>query len=191
MSQQSSHFVEMIENLEHHDEGAVQEIVDRYGNQILRVVRRHLGRRMRIRFDSQDFVQAVWATLFANPCAFRHVENESQLIGYLAQIAFHKVIDARRANTMAQRRDLHREISLDGPNVAENSAPATIPTPSQYLIADEELKKIQAELPRSLQWMIEGRLRGMTFEAIAKEGGIHERTVRRVFERLRRRIANP
>ena len=189
MNQPSSQFVELIEKLEHQQEGAVQEIVERYGSHILRVVRRHLGRHMRIRFDSEDFVQAVWATLFVKPTAFNHIETEAQLIAYLTQIAFHKVIDARRANTQAQSRDLHREISLSEPDLPVHMASASLTSPSQYLIADEELKKIEAELPPSLQWMIECRLRGMTFGAIAQQGGVHERTVRRVFERLRRRIA--
>ena len=73
--------------------------MDRYGNHILRVVRRHLGQKLRIRFDSEDFVQAVWATLFVKPSAFAHIENEAQLKAFLTQIAFHKVIDERRANT--------------------------------------------------------------------------------------------
>ena len=179
----------LIQQLEQHQDSAVQELVDRYGNHILRVVRRHLNQKLRIRFDSEDFLQAVWATLFVNPAAFRQIESEGQLVAFLTQIAFHKVIDARRANTQAQRRDLHREISLNQPNSVLNLAPSPLTTPSEYLIANEELQKIQAEIPQSLQWMIECRLRGMTFEAIAEQGGIHERTVRRVFDRLRRKIA--
>lgn len=190
MSQTSSSFEKLIENLEHQQEAAVQEIVDRYGDHILRVVRRHLNQKLRVRFDSEDFLQAVWATLFVKPTVFRNIENESQLIAFLTQIAFHKVIDARRANTHSQRRDVHREVSLDQPDSSANLAPANLATPSAYLIADEELQKIQAEIPQKLQWMIECRLRGMTFEAIAEQAGVHERTVRRVFDRLKQKIAD-
>jgi RNA polymerase sigma-70 factor (ECF subfamily) len=188
VSQTSSHFEKLIENLEHQQEEAVQEIVERYADHILRVVRRHLNQKLRVRFDSEDFLQAVWATLFVKPSAFRHIETESQLVAFLAQIAFHKVIDARRANTQTQRRDVQREISLDQSDSSVNLAPANLATPSAYLIADEELQKIQAEIPQKLQWMLECRLRGMTFEAIAEQAGVHERTVRRVFDRLRQRI---
>jgi RNA polymerase sigma-70 factor (ECF subfamily) len=191
VSQTSSNFEKLIENLEHQQEAAVQEIVERYGDHILRVVRRHLNQKLRVRFDSEDFLQAVWATLFVKPTAFSHIENESQLIAFLTQIAFHKVIDARRANTQSQRRDVHREISLDQPDSSENLTPANLATPSAYLIADEELQKIQAEIPQKLQWMIECRLSGMTFEAIAEQAGVHERTVRRVFDRLRQRMTDP
>lgn len=190
MSQKSSNFQKLIESLEQHQEAAVEELVERYGNHILRVVRKHLNQRMRIRFDSDDFMQAVWATLFVKPTAFQHIEDEGQLIAFLTQIAFHKVIDARRANTQSQRRDVHREISLDQPESSIQLTPAHATTPSAYLIADEELRKIQEEMPQKLQWMIDCRLRGMTFEAIAEQAGIHERTVRRVFDRLRRRIAD-
>lgn len=182
-------FLELIENLEDQQDWAVQELIDRYGAHILRVVRRHLGQKMRIRFDSEDFVQAVWATLFVKPTAFEHIENEAQLKAFLTQIAFHKVIDERRANTMTQKRDLKREFSLNGREFENHQPPNTDATPSQNLIADEELQKIQAELPEKLQWMIECRLRGMTFQSIAEQGGVHERTVRRVFERVRRRIS--
>lgn len=189
VSEVGSNFQKLIENLEHQQEDAVQEIVDRYGNHILRVVRRHLNQKLRIRFDSEDFLQAVWATLFVKPTAFQHIETESQLIAFLTQIAFHKVIDARRANTQSQRRDMQREISLDQP-ASPNFVPANLATPSAYLIADEELQKIQAEIPQKLQWMIDCRLRGMTFEAIAEQAGVHERTVRRVFDRLRQKITD-
>lgn len=188
MSNEPPTFSQLIENLENQQDWAVQELVDRYGNHILRVVRRHLGQKLRIRFDSEDFLQAVWATLFVKPSAFAHIENEAQLKAYLTQIAFHKVIDERRANTLTQKRDLNREFSLNGMDSQAQQPRNTDATPSQHLMADEELQKIQAELPEKLQWMIDCRLQGMTFHAIAEQGGVHERTVRRVFERVRRRI---
>jgi len=181
-------FSQLIENLEDQQDWAVQELVDRYGSHILRVVRRHLGQKLRIRFDSEDFLQAVWATLFVKPSAFAHIENEAQLKAFLTQIAFHKVIDERRANTQTQKRDLNREFSLNGMDSQAQQPRNADATPSQHLMADEELQKIQAELPQKLQWMIDCRLQGMTFHAIAEQGGVHERTVRRVFERVRRRI---
>jgi RNA polymerase sigma factor (sigma-70 family) len=184
-----SNFAELIENLEHNRDEAVQELVGLYGNHILRVVRRHLGRKMRIRFDSEDFVQAVWATLFVKSSAFRDIQNEGQLIAFLTQIAFHKVIDERRANTLAQRRNMNREVPLAGPDQRMNQAAAAEATPSEYLMADEELQKLNAEIPTEQRWMIDCRIQGMTYEAIARKGGVTERTVRRVFDRLRRKIA--
>ena len=188
MSNEPPTFSQLIENLEDQQDWAVQELVDRYGSHILRVVRRHLGQKLRIRFDSEDFLQAVWATLFVKPSAFAHIENEAQLKAFLTQIAFHKVIDERRANTQTQKRDLNREFSLNGMDSQAQQPRNADATPSQHLMADEELQKIQAELPQKLQWMIDCRLQGMTFHAIAEQGGVHERTVRRVFERVRRRI---
>ncbi len=182
-------FAELIESLEHKHERAVQELVKRYGRHILRVVRRHLGQKMRIRFDSEDFVQAVWATLLVKSTAFRDIENEAQLVALLTQIAFHKVIDERRAHTQVQRRNLNREVSLPAEGSHNPQAPMTETTASQYLMADEELERLQTEIPPDLQWMIDCRLRGMTFDAIAEQGGLHERTVRRVFAKLKRKIA--
>ncbi len=189
MSEDNLSFAELIENLEHKREWAVQELVKRYGRHILRVVRRHLGQKLRVRFDSEDFVQAVWATLFVKSSAFRHIESEEQLVAFLTQIAFHKVIDERRAHTQVQRRNLNREVALPTEGSVAPNAPVTETTASQYLMADEELERLQTEIPPNLQWMIDCRLQGMTFDAIAAEGGLHERTVRRVFERLRRKTA--
>jgi len=184
-------FRELIESLGDQEDWAVERLVERYGTHILRVVRRHLGQRMRNRFDSEDFLQAVWATLFVKPTAFDHLENEEQLKAFLTQIAFHKVIDERRANTLVQKRDIKRELPLNSAESKNQSPAANAATPSQVMMADEELEKIQAELPEKLQWMIDCRLKGMTFHAIAEQGGVHERTVRRVFERVRRKIDTP
>lgn len=188
MGDENPTFEEIIKNLEHDREQAVQALVERYGNHVLRVVRRHLGRRMRIRFDSEDFLQAVWATLFVKPTAFEHIQNETQLQAYLAKIAFHKVIDQRRANTLVKKRDQKREVTLPEPDLEDQRFVAELPSPSEYLIANEELEKLQRELPYNLHWMIECRLQGMTFEEIANKAGLHERTVRRLFEKLRRRM---
>lgn len=185
---QETKFAQLIEDLKNNEERAVEELVARYGPHIQRVVRRHLGRKMRIRFDSQDFAQAVWATLLVKSTPFGHIQTEPQLIAFLTQIAFHKVIDQRRANTLAQRRTLYREVSFYSEDFRSNQPDVFAETPSQFLIADEQLQAIQRELPADLQWMIECRMQGMTFVRIAKEGGLHERTVRRIFEQLKKRL---
>ena len=64
------------------------------------------------------------------------------------QIAFHKVIDERRAHTQIQRRNLNREVSLPTEGSQTLNAPMTETTASKYLIADEELERMQTEIPQ-------------------------------------------
>ncbi len=183
-------FKELISHLESQQEWAVRELVERYGHHVLRVVRRHLGRKLRVKFDSDDFLQAVWATLLVKSTAFQDIETEDQLVKFLTRIAFHKVIDQRRAYTLAERRDMRREVPLPEHDSQFPDLPTPQSTPSEYLMAEEDWELIQQEIPLELQWMIECRIEGMTYAEIADQAGLHERTVRRVFERLRRKIAD-
>ena len=61
-----SRFRELIALVRAGDQAASEALVHEYGSHIMRAVRRRMKRRMRDRFDSQDFAQAVWASVFGH-----------------------------------------------------------------------------------------------------------------------------
>ena len=58
-------FSALMEQIRDGSSTASHELVTKYGAHILRVVRQKLDKAFRPKFDSQDFVQAVWASFFA------------------------------------------------------------------------------------------------------------------------------
>ena len=53
----------MLEKLAGGDADAVEQVFRAYEPLLRNVVRRHLGQRLRAKFDSADVVQSVWADL--------------------------------------------------------------------------------------------------------------------------------
>ena len=122
---------------------AVWKLIADYGPHIQRVVRRRLDRRMRSKFDSLDFVQMVWASVFRNPRDICSLEQPEDLIRYLAALARRKVINEyRRRIEKDTKYNLTREQSLSEEDLVEESADKEQATPSQIAIAREQWEKL-------------------------------------------------
>jgi len=61
------HFQALLRQVQHGSPEAARELYDTYVNHVLRGVRVRLWHRMRSKYDSQDFVQQVWASFFDEP----------------------------------------------------------------------------------------------------------------------------
>src|SRR3954453_12188666 len=70
-----------------------------YQSHILRVVRRRLMKQMRLRYDSADFVQDVWASFFAEPPKDHKFHSAHDLIAYLERMTQFKVGQRVRQHT--------------------------------------------------------------------------------------------
>src|SRR5438105_7785266 len=75
---------------------AARELVNRFGPQIRRVVHRRLNARLRARYDSLDFMQAMWASFFAGEVDSNRLDTPEKLVSFLSGVARHKVVDAYR-----------------------------------------------------------------------------------------------
>jgi RNA polymerase sigma factor (sigma-70 family) len=170
---------------------AVRELLDRYGPDILHVVRRRLHRKLRTQFDSVDFVQGVWASFFAMPRdAFQQFDTPQALQTYLAEMASHKVIDAFRQRFRTMKNNANGERSLDGSVAGQAHAlPARQPTPSQVASAREEWDRLLQGKPAHQQKILLLLRQGKTHEEIARELAVNERTVRRLLDRMRKTLA--
>src|SRR4051812_39041854 len=91
-----SEFSTLMQQIREGSEAASRVLVDRYGTHVLRIVRRKLNSALRPKFDSQDFVQAVWASFFAFRTNFFHFDSPRQLAAFLTELAQNKVIEAVR-----------------------------------------------------------------------------------------------
>jgi RNA polymerase sigma factor (sigma-70 family) len=166
-------------------EAAARELHRLCGTHIVRAVRRKLVARMRTKFDSEDFAQAVWASFFAMPAERVAFEQPADLLAFLGKIAQNKVADEIRHRVQTRKRDLDRERSLHGSAALEAQAVHDPqPRPSEVLLAEEEWQRLIAAVPAHQRVLLEQLRLGKTQAQIAAEYGVDERTIRRLIQRL-------
>jgi RNA polymerase sigma factor (sigma-70 family) len=188
MLTQDDEFARLLHRIKDGSEEAMLELVENYGAHLFRVVRRRLNRAIRPKFDSGDFVQAVWASFFENRAQCVDFASPKELIAFLAQIAHNKVIDENRRRLLLKARNVNREVPLDDSD-AEKTVVSPAPTASEVVYADERLHQLTtAQSIRSRQ-VVELRRHGATYREIAAVLGVEQRTVQRVLERLEREVA--
>jgi RNA polymerase sigma factor (sigma-70 family) len=174
------------------DEEAIGSFLREFEGELRIMVRGRLPKSLRCRFDSTDFVQAVWQSFFVDlrtrPNEF---ENVHHLRGYLAGVVRNKIYEQHRRLTRTAKYALGREEPLyvrrSGREVGRDFV-SPEPTPSQAVQARDRLAQLIAGCsPREVQ-VITLRHQGMTFDEIAARTGLGERTVRRIIEDARRRM---
>ena len=156
------------------------------------MVRSRLPRALRSQFDSMDFVQAVWTSVFAGPdheeIAF---DNVRHFRGFLAGVAHNKVYEEYRRRTRSKKYELAREESLyvrRGDRETPRALMAPDPSPSQEAQAADRMAELAAGCNPAEAKALELRGRGLTFIQIASQTGLHERTVRELIDGIRDRM---
>jgi RNA polymerase sigma factor (sigma-70 family) len=178
-----SDFRHLISEAEKGNADAARRLLREFGPHVVRAIRRHLPPEMRSEFDSLDFAQAVWGSFFAQPRRLSELEDSEQFIGLLAQMARHKVLHEHRKRFATAKRDKAREERSLGEPIDEQAF-ASDPTPSQVAVANDLCRALVADQPERYQVILEQRLQGRSHEEIAQLLHMHERSVRRVLDRL-------
>jgi RNA polymerase sigma-70 factor (ECF subfamily) len=180
-----SEFSILMQRLREGSQDAAKELFERYGPHILVVIRRRLSKKLRSKFDSDDFTQAVWASFFALPQGNYSFDNPKALIGFLVKIARGKVIEAVRQRFATAKYNVNREHSLEGSAAFQVDAlSARQPTPSQVAVAKEQWDRLQEKLPTHQRRILELLRQGYTHEEIADRLDMNERTIRRLIRRI-------
>lgn len=165
-------------------EEAAQELFRDYEPYLLKVIRRRLDKRMRSKFDSLDFAQDVWASFFAELPEKRSFASPEELVAFLTTLARNKVVDAVRRRVQTNKHDIDREQSLDDSRrFDKEKLPADQQTPSQIMMSQEEWPAFLSKLPLVYRQIFIMLREGITQEAIARELGLHPRTVNRIVMR--------
>lgn len=175
-----SPFKEAIRKICSGSQEAVFEFIEDYGPHIQRVVRTRLNHTLRAKFDSLDFVQMVWMTLFTDLNKISQFQRPDDLIAYLVVIARNKVIEESRRRTKYQKYNINREANLDATDPQLRSAAQRHETPSAQLIARERLDEVLNAKSERDRRIFDLRLEGATFVEIGAKLGISERTARQV-----------
>jgi RNA polymerase sigma factor (sigma-70 family) len=185
MIQCDDHFRELMDRVRNGSEDAARELVDQYGDDIRRAVRRALNDRLRSKFDSLDFVQIVWNSLFRVRDELGRFNCPEQLVGYLVAMAQNKVGLEGRRRLMTKKHGVKRERPLEVlESEDEIDSSGGQPDPIDVAIAHEQWDHLLEGQPQSHRQIIQLRLHGHTCQEIADAMHVDERTVRRVLKRL-------
>jgi RNA polymerase sigma factor (sigma-70 family) len=182
-------FAALVTRIKEGSEQAMVELVETYGQHVYRAVRRKLDRAMRSKFDSGDFVQAVWASFFEHRERILDFPTAKDLILFLARIAHNKVIDEIRRRLVLQGKNINLEVSLDQSGI-QGTMLCPGPTASEVMMADERLERMTARRSARQRKIVELRKAGATHAEIAAVLGVNPKTVQRALQRLERKVVS-
>lgn len=185
MIQCDERFRELMDRVRKGSEEAAWELVNQYGESIRRAVRRALHERLRSKFDSLDFVQIVWNSLFRGRDKLGRFGRPEELTAYLVAMARNKVGMEVRRRLMSEKHGVKHEESLEQLQASGNiNIPSRQPAPVDVAIAHEQWDRLLEGQPPHYRRIVQLRLQGNTYRKIADTVGVDERTVRRVLEKL-------
>lgn len=180
-------FRTLMREAEAGSEEAARELYDTYVKYVLRCVRNRMWHRLRSKFDSQDFVQQVWASFFDDRGGLPDFQTPEDLIAYLQAMAEKKVVaEARQRRNLKRNLSLETEVHQDSDKAGPH--PATrLPTPSAVAIFEEQYDRLVESQTEDTRAVAQLRYEGNTFEEIAQCLNMNEATARKVIRAIKRR----
>jgi RNA polymerase sigma-70 factor (ECF subfamily) len=188
MDELTVEFEQLLAEARSGDQAAMGELYRRYSNAVRLALHFRMPRLLRLRHDSGDLMQSVWASFLRVPRASLTFDTPEKFVAFLTGIARHKVADLERRYT-SLKRDHAREVSLDSATPDEDplvaALPGSVPTPSKYMIAQECWQKIIAGLPPVHVRVLELIRDGHSQVEIAERLKINLKFIQRLVNRLR------
>jgi RNA polymerase sigma-70 factor (ECF subfamily) len=171
------------------DDFAATELYERYFERLMRVVSSHLLGRYQKRVEPEDVLQSAFRTVFRriSEGEFRF-EDDADIWKLLVTVVLNKLRNQVR-HMNAGRRDIRREAfgdsDFDGHLASQLSQPPHIEVAVEFA---ELMQDIFPLLPENERTLLQLRLEGYTQKEIAERMDVTDRTIRRLWERVRQRI---
>lgn len=185
MTDRSTEFAELMERVLEGSQDAAWKLLEDYGPHVHRYVRRGLNQQLRSKFDSLDFAQVVWASIFREPERLRKLKTPDDLMAYLNAMARNKMVGEVRRRLVSQKYDISHDQEFN--ELDEVQVEARVrhdPTPSAIAVAHERWRQLVDNQPPLVRRIVEMRFMGATFSEIAAQLQIHERTARKTIDDL-------
>lgn len=178
-------FQELLSQVRAGSEEATRELFELCKGRVYKAVRRRLHRSLRPKFDSHDFVQAMWLSFYKQISVVPEFDREEDLLDYVIRIVGNKVADEYRRRRRTETHNVARERPLDlNTDSVKRSLFSRDPTPSQTMMAGERWSEIVKNLPDSYREVVESRLNGEEIPEIAGRLAMSETRVRRILKNL-------
>jgi RNA polymerase sigma-70 factor (ECF subfamily) len=186
-------FAKLMGRLRSGEDAAAQEVFVRFAARLAGLARRHLDARLAVKVDPEDVVQSAYKSFFLRQRDGElEIGNWDGLWGVLTLITLRKCAD-RAAFYRAAKRDVARETAAAG---ASDSAPGMVdlaldrePQPDEAAVLAETVEALFRSIDDADERAIlELSLQGHTATEISERLGRAERSVRRLRERIRKRL---
>ena len=141
-------FIDLMARAKSGDPAAIRVFLSRFEWEVQMMVRARLPKKLRTRFDSMDFTQAVWQS-FSRICETnRRISRMSSIsVRSSAGVVRNKVQEQHRRLTRTEKCDLGREERLyirRGDRDVPREVVSPEPSPSQTVQADDRLVQLTA-----------------------------------------------
>ncbi len=177
-----SAFRAVMDGVRQGSQAAIRRLLDEYGPVIRQVIRRRLNPRIRSQFDSIDFEQMVWASVFRAENQLFRFDSASDFCRFLVATARNKVVTQHRRRFELQKNRVGRECKWDTEQ-AEGQG-SREPSPSQIAQARELASRVLRGHSEKNQLIMKMRMDGATYQEIADSVGIDVSTARRTVARI-------
>lgn len=190
----------LIQRLEHQDENALADLFDQNRDRLWRMVNFRIDRRLRSRLWPDDVLQEAYVAAQKRIQRFAEDGFASPFV-WLRLIVHQTLIDLHRQHLGTQKRDVDREISLDGKRFANTTAASMVfqlmgdwTSPSQAAVRAERLDGVEQAI-ESLDTLDREILALRHFEEltnaeVAEELGIQGKTASIRYVRALKRLKN-
>lgn len=182
-------FLELVSQVADGSESAIEQLVSQFEGEVYRVIRRQLHPSLRRQFDSQDFYQAIWASFIVHRDQIVRFRTPGELVAFLTVMARNKLADEHRRRFQTEKYNINREQSLaDSRRPMQDALPARVSTPSEVVMAHEELASLAEGKPDHYRHIVELRTQGRTYNEIASELSLDPGSVRRILRNMIRNL---
>jgi RNA polymerase sigma-70 factor (ECF subfamily) len=184
-------FTQLMARLRAGENAAARAVFEQLATRLVALTRRRFNRLLARKVDPEDVVQSVFKSFFARHRAGKlDVSDRDGLWNLLTLITLRKCAD-RAAYFLAERRDAARETSGPATAHGRNSwweAADRQPRPDEALILKETVEHLFRNLDVHERPILELSLHGYTAAEISAQLGRAERSVRRLRERIRKKL---
>jgi RNA polymerase sigma factor (sigma-70 family) len=180
-------FVEFLLRIRARDDEAAAELLRRYEPALRMEIRQRLrDARLRRLLEPADLCQSVLKSFFVRVGAGQfELDSPKRLLALLRTMARNKVVSQVRKQ-QAQRRDMHREVSLGSGRL---SAVSLDPSASRLAMGREALEAFRVRLSTIERRMVDLRSQGFQWDEIAREIGGTSQARRKQLARAVDRVA--
>ncbi len=187
----SESFTKLVERIRAGDDGAATEVFRRFAGRLIGLARAELDTRIRRQEDPEDVVQSVYRSFFTRYRAGQFdFANWDELWSLLTVITVRKCMN-RAEYYLAKCRNVGVEVApqptSDGTDVLDRVIDRE-PTPLEAVILADTMEQMMRGLEPDDRAIIELSLQGFSVPEIGARLGFAERTVRRVRERIKKRL---
>ena len=184
-------FSRLMARLRTGEDAVAREVFERFAGRLIAMARGRFNRLLARKVDPEDVVQSAFKSFFVRHRAGRlDVGGWDGLWNLLALITLRKCAD-RAEYFLADRRDAAREAS--GPDGGIGSGAWLValdrqPRPEEAVILAETIEHLFRDVSAHERPILELSLQGFTAPEISVRLGRAERSVRRLRERIRKRL---